>query len=198
MTRDASGGYHSRPNPLSTRPMDLDDIKSHLDRLFAERPGRPTREQAAGLREALIEFKVGIGQIREALARSERELEVARREVTDYERRGRLAAEIEDGETARVAEEYTTRARERVDLLERKVIVQRDELAMAEREYAATMERFQAASRGIPFDASARSTVGDGGEGSLPADDAQFTQRAKEAAVEAQLALLKKKLEERG
>jgi hypothetical protein len=175
--------------------MDLDEIKSHLDRLFAGRPARPTREQAAGLREALVGFKMGIGEMRDALARTERELETARREATDYERRGRMALEIGDAETTRIAEEYTAKARERVDLLERKVLVQRDELGMAEREYEATMARFQAASRGIPLENAAPGEPGS--EGPSPADEALLHQRAKEATVDAQLAMLKKKLEER-
>ncbi len=175
--------------------MDLDEIKAQLDRLFAGRPNRPTREQAAGLREALVGFKVGIGELREALARSERELEAARRDMADYERRGRLALEINDAETSRIAEEYTTKARERVDLLERKVLVQRDEVTMAEREYDATMARYQAASRGIPF--QEESAADPLAEGPPPMNEALLDHRAKEAAVEAQLALLKKKFEER-
>ncbi len=175
--------------------MDLDEIKAHLDRLFAGRPNRPTREQAAGLREALVGFKVGIGELREALERTERELVAARRDMADYERRGRLALQIDDAETSRIAEEYTAKARERVDLLERKVLVQRDEVIMAEREYDATMVRFQAASRGIPFEGeSARNPLA---EGAPPVNDALLDHRAREAAVEAQLALLKKKVEER-
>lgn len=175
--------------------MDLDEIKAHLDRLFAARPERPTREQTAGLREALVGFKVGIGEIREALARSERELEFARREVGDYERRGKLALEIDDAETSRIAEEFTARARERVDLLERKVLVQRDELAMAEREYEATMARYQASARGIPLEGAAPDPLAEGT--APPVNEALLDHRAKEAAVEAQLAMLKKKLGER-
>jgi hypothetical protein len=175
--------------------MDLDEIKTHLDRLFAGRPTRPTREQAAGLREALVEFKMGISELREALARTERDLELARREMTDYERRGRLAVEIGDDETTRLAEEFTAKSRERVDLLERKVLVQRDEVGMAEREYDATMVRYQAASRGIPLDEG--STTDPLADGPPVIDEALMNQRAKEATVDAQLAMLKKKLEER-
>lgn len=175
--------------------MDLDEIQAHLDRLFAGRTTRPTRDEASGLREALVEFKVGIGTMREALERSERELEVARREATDYERRGRLALEIGDDETTRIAQEFTAKAQERVDLLERKVLVQRDELTIAEREYEATMARYQAAARGIPLEGGP--ATGSGNDGPTAADDALSTQRAKEATVDAQLAMLKKKLGDR-
>lgn len=156
--------------------MDLDDIKAQLDRIFAAGTRTSSREQAAGLREALVEFKVGIGGLTEALARSERELEIARKEAADYARRGQLALEIDDHETVRIADEFTAKARERVDLLERKVIVQRDELMMAQRDYEATKLRFQSAT-----------------DGRLPVEPVMMDQRAKEAAVEAQLAHLKKK-----
>lgn len=181
--------------------MDLDEIKEHLDRLFAARDRTSSRQQAAGLRDALVEFKIGIGQMRDALAKSEADLEVARKDAADYERRGQLAAGIGDAETTRVAEEYTAKMRERVDLLDRKVIVQRDELGMAERDYDATMKQFQATSRGIPIDAGsatgpAADATGDPGSGPSAVETAMLEQRAREATVEAQLAQLKKKLGE--
>lgn len=177
--------------------MDLDDIKAQLDRIFAAGHRTSSRDQAAGLRAALVEFKMGISQMREALARSERELETARREASDYARRRELAGAIDDHETVRIAAEFTAKARERVDLLERKVIVQRDELAMAERDYEVTRQRFQAASRGLPLDAPSLDQSSTGVEGPSSPDQAMLDHRAKEAAVEAQLEHLKKKLGER-
>ncbi|MEO5824266.1 MAG: hypothetical protein ABIR59_00070 [Gemmatimonadales bacterium] len=181
------------PSPASV--MNLDDIKAHLDRIFATRPGS-TREQAAMLREALLEFKVGIGQLQEGLRRTESDLERARDEVTVYTRRGIMAADIGDDETRAVAEEFLTKSRERVDLLERKVVIQRDELFLAERDYAATRERFQAARLGV-------NPPSEPGLGSLdddvmaPSDQFQLDQRAREAAVDAQLDMLKQKLRPR-
>jgi hypothetical protein len=177
--------------------MDLDDIKAQLDRIFAAGHRTSTRDQAAGLRAALIEFKVGISQLRDALTRSERELDTARREAGDYARRRELAGAIDDQETVRIAAEFTAKARERVDLLERKVIVQRDELAMAEREYEVTKQRFQAASRGLPLDGPSPAEDVAGIEGSSSRDQTMMDHRAREAAVEAQLEHLKKKLGER-
>ena len=174
--------------------MDLADIKAQLDRIFAAGNRSSSREQAAGLRAALVEFKVGIGQLREALARSERDLETARREATDYARRGQLALGIEDHETVRIADEFTAKARARVDLLERKVIVQRDELAMAERDYEATREQFQAASRGMPLEAGSATDPTAGTDTMSSNDRIMLDHRAREATVEAQLAHLKKKL----
>ncbi len=172
--------------------MSFDDIKAHLDRLFAQRPSGSTREQAGALREALIEFKMAVDQLHEGLARSEAELDRARRELVDYERRGRLAAEIGDAETVRVAEEYVTRTRERVDLLERKVIVMRDEVVIAEREMEETRQRYQRAAHGLPSEAPRRGLTDETGE-PIP-DDPLLDRRAREAVVDAQLELLKKKL----
>ncbi len=180
--------------------MDFDDIKNQLDRLFAPRAGAPAREQAAGLRQALVEFKVGIGQLREALERSEAELTRARREAEDYSRRGRLAAEIGDTDTVQLAEEFTVKAAAKVELLERKVIVQRDELQLAERDYEETKQRFQSASRGIPppgTPSSAEAAEPIEGPQVSPGEHYALEQRAREAAVEAQLAHLKQKLGER-
>lgn len=176
--------------------MNLDDLQRQLDRLFATRPD--PREQAVGLREALVEFKIGIGQLKEALQKSERELEQARREMGDYERRGKLATDIGDAETTQIASEFTAKAREKVDLLERKVIVQRDELGLAERDYEATRQQYQSASRGVPLGNNALPDSPDAASDAGPSliDHLVLDQRARESAVEAQLALLKKKLSE--
>lgn len=173
--------------------MSFDDIKAHLDRLFAYRPTGSSREQAAGLRDALVEFKVALDQLREGLAKTERELVQARRDLGDYERRGRLAAEIDDAETVQVAADFVARTRERVDLLERKVIVQRDEVAIAERELEATRLRFQRASHGLPLDPPGSPASPDPDSGALH-DDPYLDRRAREAVVDAQLEALKKKL----
>jgi hypothetical protein len=175
--------------------MNLDDIQAHLDRIFASRQGS-TREQASMLREALLEFKIGIGRLREALEQTERQLAEARNEVVVYERRGALAAGIADEETRAVAEEFTAKARERVDILERKALVQRDELIMAERDYEATKARFQSARAGVPLDAPPPDPLADP-ERMTPFEQVKLDQRAKEAVVDAQLEMLKKKLGER-
>jgi hypothetical protein len=174
----------------------FEDIKAHLDHLFAYRPAGSSKEQAAGLRAALVEFKVALGQLQAALAVTEKELEFARKNLADYERRGQLAADIGDLETAQVAEEYTQKARERVDLLERKVLVQRDEVHIADREYEATRARYQRASHGLPLDPPTSSTpqFDEPGAPAPPLDDPFLDRRAREAAVEAQLEMLKKKL----
>ena len=83
-----------------------------------------------------------------ALVSTERELAIERRQLADAERRGRLAADVPDSETVALAERYAARHRGRVGVLERKLVVQRDELVLAEREVAEMMAEYRAARPG--------------------------------------------------
>jgi hypothetical protein len=184
----------------------FDGLKARLDRLFADaaRPG--AREQVAALQEALIETKVAVRGMHEALEATERELAAERRQLEDAERRGRLAAAVPDPETVAVAERFAARHRERAAVLERKVAVQRDELALAERELEELHARFRGArlgASGAAGSASAEAAWRDleAAGAAQPETDvdgellkAQVDRAAYEAAVEAQLAYLKKKL----
>jgi hypothetical protein len=181
----------------------FDGLKARLDQLFAEAAARPdARGRAGALREALIEAKVGLGRMREALAASERELVAERAQLGTAERRGRLAAEVPDPETVAVAERYAAKHRERIAVLEKKVTVQREELALAEREVAEMSSEFRAAGAGAAspgLEAAWRDIESAGG--ARPDTDldgellkAQAERRLHEAAVEAQLAHLKRKL----
>jgi hypothetical protein len=173
--------------------MGLDEIRARLDSLLASQGlSSDRRAEASGLHAALVEFKVLIGQHREALTKAERELTVERQQETDAERRGRLAAEIGDTETVRIATEYTARHRERVVLLERKVGVVRDELTYAEREYETLAARYQAARQGVPGSTGPPSA--DPSDHEFDALKAKSDREASAAAVKAQLEMLKKKL----
>ena len=97
------------------------------------RPG-DLRDLARQMREAVVDAKVAVQEMRAALARTELELTAEGQRLADAERRGRLAAEIQDQETVQVAERFTARHRERVGVLERKLAAQREELALAERD----------------------------------------------------------------
>ncbi len=175
--------------------MDLDDIKAQFDRIFASRPTGDSRGEAALLREALIEFKVGIQQLREAMDRTAGQVVSLQREIADAERRGQLAAAIDDADTVAVAEEFTTRVREKLAILERKAAAQRDELLVAEHEYEVTRQRFQSARLGTSTTGRVESPLEDPLD---PLADVRFDQQVRDAAVEAQLAHLKKKLADRG
>src|SRR5690606_37892912 len=75
---------------------------------------------------------------RTALAQEREQLERA-------ERRGRLAADINDAETVRVAEEVAAKHRERVVVLEQKVAAAEAELGLRRREADEMMRQFKEA-----------------------------------------------------
>lgn len=184
----------------------FDGLKARLDRLLRElEPAGPrAREQAASLREAVIEARVGITTMRDALAATERELAVERKHLADAERRGRLAAEVPDPETVGLAERFAARHRERVAVLERKLVVQREELELAQREVTEMAEEYRRAAAGrspsASIDAAWRDLEAAGA--TRPASDtdrlaADADRRRMEEAVEAQLAYLKRKMAEK-
>jgi hypothetical protein len=173
----------------------FESFRTRLDRLFAEQGGRPdARAYAAGLRDAVVDARVAVGTMRDALAATERELATETRQLEDAERRGRLAAEIPDPETVAVAERFASRHRERVGVLERKLGVQRDELAMAERELAEMTAQLKDAQMGRIPDVSPRMAPDDAADRESDLMAARAERAMHEAAVEAQLAHLKKKL----
>jgi hypothetical protein len=179
----------------------FDGLKARLDRLLREHGQADPRAYAAGLREAVVEARFGVTELRRALASAETELESERKQLGDAERRGRLAAAVPDPETVAVAERFVARHRERILVLERKVAVQRDELALAEREVQEMTAQWRAASQGGPrsesLDAAWRDLEAAGASRSPDDADrtaAELDRRKRDQAVEAQLEFLKKKM----
>ena len=147
------------------------------------------------LHDALVESKAAVNALRDGLAVTGRELALERKQLEDAERRGQLAAAIPDHETVEIAERFAARHRERVGVLERKLAVQQDELALAERLLAELMTEARGTSSAQepaagPPDEPARPQAG--------VEDAllkhRMDQAAREAAADAQLAFLKKKM----
>ena len=178
----------------------FESLKARLERFLQDHSRPDPRARAAALRDALLEAKVGVGTMRSALAATERELAAERRQLTDAERRARLAAEVPDAETVAVAERFAVRHRDRVAVLERKLVVQREELVLAEREVAEMLAELRSAGPGEPFgsvESAWRHLEAAGGDRpGMDLDDDQPAERDRKLkeAVEAQLAFLKKKL----
>jgi hypothetical protein len=177
----------------------LDGLRARLDQLLRDGARNDPRAYAAGLREALIEAKLGVTAMRDALVATERELARERQQLEDAERRGRLAAAVPDAETVAIAERYAARHRERVTVLERKLMVQRDELALAERELTEMSAEAQRVAGGSVNDSIAAAWRDlESAGGARPDDDARAQAEAdrarRDSAIEAQLAYLKKKL----
>lgn len=181
----------------------FEGLKSRIDRFLQEAtPPADRRTQAQALRGALVEAKVAVKAMHDALAASAADLAQERRQAEDAERRGGLASGIGDQETMALAERYAARHRERVALLERKMVVQQEELRLAERE----LGEISAALRAAPSEAASDSLrdawreleqAGQGRPGVDPNDSllqAELDQARRRAAVDEQLAYLKKKM----
>ncbi|MEO8448169.1 MAG: hypothetical protein ABI647_00160 [Gemmatimonadota bacterium] len=173
--------------------MALDDLKARLESLFADYRKRPDqRAYTSGLQDALVDLKLGLDDLRKALGGSEQELMAERGRLDDAERRGRLAEGIRDQDTVAIAKEFADKHRVRIELLERKVAVQRDEVRLAEVEYEDLSNRFRSARQGVP----PTETEPPAGP---PAEDSDLLKsridtKARQAAVEAQLEMLKRKM----
>ncbi|HWC74184.1 MAG TPA: hypothetical protein VG454_09630 [Gemmatimonadales bacterium] len=164
------------------------------------------RALARQMREAVVDAKVAVAEIHEAVSRTQRELGFERQRLADAERRGRLAGEIQDQETVSVADRFASKHRERIAVLEKKLAAQRDELAFAERELAEMQEQLKTAERERPSmegDRSAEHAWRDvqGAGGARPGMDLQdellksdLDRAAREAAAQRQLEELKKKM----
>ncbi len=181
----------------------FEGLKARMERFFADNtPPADRRAQAGALRSAIIDARMSVSAMRDGLAATERELTIERQQAEDAERRGRLAGGIGDAETVAVAERFVARHRERVGVLERKLAVQREELSLAEREVA----EMTTALRGAPGEAAGDSIRDawrelEGAGGVRPETDvgdslleAEIDQARRKAAVDEQLAFLKKKM----
>lgn len=158
------------------------------------------------MHEAVVDAKVAVAEVQEAVSRTDREVALERQRLADAERRGRLAAEIQDQETVVVAERFATKHRERVGVLERKLVAQREELALAQRELDEMHIQLKSAERDRPVMEGQSSTEKawrdmQSAGGSRPGMDLQdellkadMDRAAREAAATRQLDELKKKM----
>ena len=152
------------------------------------------------MREAVVDAKVAVAEVQEAITRTEREIAMERQRLADAERRGRLAGEIQDHETVTVAERFAAKHRERVGVLEHKLAAQREELALAQRELDEMQAQLKAAAAAQPSTEKAwRDIEAAGGarEGTDVRDEllkSDLDRAAREAAAARQLEELKKKM----
>lgn len=158
------------------------------------------------MREAVVEARVAVEETRDAVARTERELAQERQRLADAERRGRLAAEIQDHETTAVAQRFAAKHRERAGVLENKVAALRAELALYERELEDMQAQLARAEHDRPLTQAERAAelawrdlqaAGGARPGVDPQDEllkSQLDRAAREAAADRQLRELKKKM----
>jgi hypothetical protein len=183
----------------------LEGLRARLEKLLADHtPVGDPRARATQLHAALLEMKVAVSTLRDALALTERQLAVEQQQLADAERRGRLAAEIPDPETVRVAEQFATRHRERVTVLQRKLALQQDELGLAERDLAQLSAEYRGTRSGTTGERTPAQEAAwrdlEAAGGTRPETDVsddllrgQIERQRLDAAVDAQLEHLKKK-----
>jgi len=111
--------------------------------LDAATPPPDWRDLRNALHRAAVEGRATLLQLRDALAKSERELASERRQLEDARRRGTLAVEVGDAETVAVAERFTARHGERVTMLEQKLSAQQAELALTQRDVDEVVQRLR-------------------------------------------------------
>ena len=129
----------------------FESLRKSLDDLLSRStPPEERRQIVSRMRDTLVQAKVGLQDLRDGLAQSKRRLEQERRELDTVQRRKRLAEQINDAETVRLASQYEQMHAERLAVLERKVEAQESELALAERDVAQMMTELRQAASGIP------------------------------------------------
>ena len=162
--------------------------------LDAAMPPPDWRDLQGQMRRAAVEGRAALMQLREALARTERELVVERLHLADAQRRGALADGIGDAETAEIAQRFATKHGERVAVLEQKLAAQQPELMLAERDVGEMVTQLKELERrgGIAPEGARSAAEG------LEVDDSEVrtvTDRAaREADAAQRLADLKKRM----
>lgn len=160
---------------------------------------------AAQMRRAIVEARTSLEVMQQGIAAAEHELAGERRALADAERRGRLAAGIGDQETVTVAERFAEKHRQRVHVLEQKLQAQRAELDLATREVQEMKEQYLAFERSRPASEAARSVdaawrdleaagLGRAGTADEEVLRSRMDRASREAAAEAQLEALKRKM----
>ena len=188
----------------------FEGLRARLEKLLADHtPPEDPRARTAALHAALLDTKVALGVMRDALGVAERNLAEEPHQLEAAERRGRLAAGIADPETVRVAQQFGTRHRERIGMLEAKIAAQRAELVLAERDLGQLNAEWRAAKFGAGSERTATQEAAwrdlESAGGVRPETDTdgellkqQITQAEMDAAVAAQLEHIKRKMGKTG
>lgn len=99
----------------------------------------------SSMRRELVEVRALIPRLEEDLEGARKELARERELLEQTERRGRLAAQVNDAETVRVAQEFTARHSQRAQVLEQKVTAAEAELALRRQEAEDMKRQYQEA-----------------------------------------------------
>jgi hypothetical protein len=176
-------------------------LRGFSDRLSPE----DQRHATASMREALTHAKLAIADLREAARVTETRLTAERAELETVRRRQGLAAQIGDQETVAIAEKFAAQHGERVSVLETKLMVQQQELALGEREYEEMSAQLRMAMSGFAPGGASPETAARREVDALLSDEpvergeaaaarVRRTRAEREADAESRLAELKRRM----
>jgi hypothetical protein len=127
----------------------FDKLKKSLEDLMSRAtPPEDRHDVARRMRETLVQAKVGLSEMREGLDKARARLALEQRELETMRRRRQLAEAINDAETVKLASEHETKHAARVELLQKKIAVQEDEVRIAEADVASMSSEMHAAASG--------------------------------------------------
>lgn len=122
-----------------------ESLAAFRSELNKREPEDEVAQLLGAMRKELVEARALIPRLEEDLASARSELARERELLEQTERRGRLAAQVNDAETVRVAREFTARHTQRVQVLEQKVAAAEAELEMRRQEAKDMMRQYQEA-----------------------------------------------------
>lgn len=128
----------------------FDDVKQALhDLLHGNVAPGDRREALQGMRDTLVRARMALDDLRAGLRQTEARLTRERTELETVQRRRSLAEGIGDAETVAIAQRFEAQLLEKVGLLEKRLEVERGELALVERDVEEMTAQFKAAQAGV-------------------------------------------------
>jgi hypothetical protein len=127
----------------------FDNFRKSLEDLMARHTAPADRRAVASqMRDTLVQAKMGLSEMRDALQKARARLTQEERELDTVTRRRQMALDINDAETVAIADKFVATHGERVELLRRKVALQEDEVRMAEADVEAMTRDLRSAVSG--------------------------------------------------
>ena len=142
----------------------------------------------AMMRDALVSAKVSVGQSREARDLAAVQLARERAELETVQRRGQLAAQINDTETVAVAARFERKHGERIAMLSRKLEALETEVALGERELDEMSAQFKAMQSGATMPPSPSAPAAQAGLDERDTEHNALRREAERSAREADAA----------
>lgn len=166
------------------------------------------RQSVYAMKDALVHAKLGVRDMKESVAVTERRIAGEREELATVERRLGLAAQINDQETMDIAERFRAQHAERLAVLETKLMSQQQELSLMERELEDMTVQMRRAMSGLPINPSANierdamrevdDVLSDNPAGTdnstMEPENPRLSRAEKEAAADDRLAALKRRM----